>query len=126
MGSVIEEGKGRLLQVIGIDHVDVMYNGTVVYVGKGGGMERRGRQYQYGQDIYPLRKSSSGKMKYGKKSPCLNCKDATDSDILDCLNSRKSSAGKNCQGDVQDAVGDCCLSGFRSIVGTFFPTVMGQ
>jgi len=121
VGSTIEDWYGSMLQVIGIDHVDIAYNGHVIYVGKGGGLGRMGREFQKNSRTVLLSKTGSGMMKSGKKTGC-KCKDMLDSDIQDCLQNRKASAGKNCQGDVQDAQSDCCLSGYRTLVGTFFPS----
>jgi len=94
-------------RILGIDHVDIAYNGEVAYVGMGGGAGRGGRKVQETDSQWQLAKNRSGSLKFGKK---CSCTEATDADILDCLKKRLASAGKNCQGDVQDALKDCCLS----------------
>ena len=114
---------GALLQAMGVDHVDIAYNGSVIYVGKGGAAGRMGQKYPKTNHTYPLSKRTTGELKYGKNAKCLKCKDATEADVLDCLQKRPPTPGANCQGDVQGAVGDCCLSGFTTIVGTFFPNI---
>jgi len=38
VGTVIIDWYGRALQSIGIDHVDIAYNGSGIYVGHGGGI----------------------------------------------------------------------------------------
>ena len=121
VGSLIEQQVGaRLLQIIGIQHVDIFYNGHMVYLGRGGGDDRLDSKRTFvGFDTYPLSKAASGHLKYGA-TPCKKCPEATDADILDCLRKRKPSPGTNCQGDVQDATRDCCLRGFRTWVSTFF------
>jgi hypothetical protein len=123
LGSEIELWFGGLLQWAGFDHVDIAYNGTVVYLGRGGGVDRMGRNYVARDSVYPLNKKTWGHMMSGKKAPCLKCKDANDSDILDCLQSRSPREGRNCQGDVEDATGECCLSGWHTIVGSLFPSL---
>jgi RHS repeat-associated protein len=125
IGSVIQEWYGRVLQAVGIDHVDIAYNGTVVYVGRGGAVGRWGNRYTVDNRNYPLSVRTTGNMRYGQRAPCP-CRGATDADILDCLSKRRIIAGRNCQGDVQDAVGDCCLSGFRTLVGSLFPSTSGH
>ena len=120
VGSEIDEWYGKILQFVGIDHVDIAYNGQVIYVGRGGAEVRKGARYKVTNHTYALSKKTSGTMKIGKKANCLKCSEAKDSDILEALRSRKPSSGKNCQGDVQDAVDEVCLSGFKTIVGTFF------
>jgi hypothetical protein len=125
VGSVIEERCGGVLQAVGIDHVDIAYNGRVVYVGRGGAVGRWGNTYTVANKDYRLSVRSSGNMRYGRRASCP-CKNATDSDVLDCLNNRRQVPGRNCQGDVQDAVGDCCLSGFKTLVGTLFPNLCGR
>jgi hypothetical protein len=121
VGSTIQTKFGGFLQFLGIDHVDIAYNGTVVYVGKGGNRgERLGANYQVTNHVYRLTKKTSGYMKVGPKKGCIKCAEAKDSDILEALNGRPGSPGKNCQGDVQDAVDEVCLSGFSTLVGSWF------
>jgi hypothetical protein len=116
-GTVINDWYGKALQAIGIDHVDIAYNGAVIYVGKGGGAERFAQKYAPGTyKEWPLTKSTSGKLKYGNTKVC--CQNATDQQIIECLQKR-TPTGSNCQGDVMDALSDCCLSGYSSIVGWF-------
>jgi hypothetical protein len=124
VGTTIEiDWLGKLLQAVGVDHVDITHKGYVVYVGLGGAAGRKGKtELAMANHVYPLVKSKSGVFSWGGKAKCP-CNKGSDADILDCLQKRKPSAGKNCQGDVQDAVGECCLSGFSTIVGTLFPTV---
>jgi hypothetical protein len=111
---------GSVLQWVGIAHVDIAYNDQVIYVGKGGGAERF--HMTYAKDsvtAYPLTKlSCAHKLKYGATNVC--CQNATDQQIIECLQKRHPSAGKNCQGDVMDAISDCCLSGYSTIIGNWF------
>ena len=120
LGSQIQTGYGGLLQSLGIDHVDISYNGTVVYVGSGGGVARKGtRVSDYKtRSVSPLFKSQSGMLKYG---PNKCCKDATDGDIIQCLQKRQRNTSRNCQGDVADAISDCCLGGWSSFVSITAP-----
>ena len=121
VGTTINDWFGKVLQVIGIDHVDIAYNGSVVYIGKGGGIGRMGANYPKTNHVYSLTKKMTGTMRAGPKKYCLKCQEASDADILEALQSRHASSGKNCQGDVQDAVDEVCLAGFKTIVGSFFP-----
>lgn len=120
LGSRIQGGWGGLLQDFGIDHVDITYKGVVVYVGHGGGVKRMGSKVTdyKSRTVDPLTQESSGRLKYG---PNKCCKDATDGDILKCLQLRPQTAGDNCQGDVAGAIADCCLTGWSTSVSTHFP-----
>jgi RHS repeat-associated protein len=120
VGSTMEVWGGRVWQILGFDHVDIAYNASVIYVGRGGGANRGGRTVRLRDDTYPLSIRTTGKMRYGQRAPCP-CKGATDADVLDCLSKRRPIASRNCQGDVLDSIGDCCLSGWSSLVGKFFP-----
>jgi len=112
---------GKTLLFLGIDHVDIVYEGKIVYVGAGGGTERWYPKYLFVNNVWPLNKSRFGKLKYGTNDKCLKCKDASDSDILECLRSRKPNFSMNCHGDLQSAEKDCCLKGFRSGTSTLAP-----
>ncbi|AHF93189.1 type IV secretion protein Rhs [Opitutaceae bacterium TAV5] len=125
VGTTIEDWFGKMLQVLGVDHVDIAYNGSVVYVGRGGRAGRIGTEYIKTTRVYQLSKRDNGYLKYGNGDGCMPCKKATNSDILSCLSKRKPVSGRNCQGDVQDAVGDCCLTGFMTLVGSLFPNTSG-
>ena len=118
-GTTIDKWFGGILQTFGIDHVDITYKGAVVYVGFGGDVNNRlGRDYILTNHKYPLSKKDYGTLQAGKKG--LGCKCATEGDILECL--RKAiRRGSNCQADVQYAIGDCCLTGFRTLVSTLSP-----
>jgi RHS repeat-associated protein len=120
VGDTIQTWYGGAFAMLGIEHVDITYNGQVVYVGRGGAASRLNDEYKKIRSSYPQSRRSDGTMRFGDKAGCLKCKDATDADILNCLRKRPPSAGRNCQGDVQDATGDCCLSGFRTFTSTFF------
>jgi hypothetical protein len=123
-GSAINNFYGQIAQSAGIDHVDIAYNGGVIYVGRGGGAERIYQTVQLGDKTWPLSIKGSGELQHGnfKGCPCKSKKNIPDEFIVNCLKNRKKSPGKNCQGDVQDAVNECCLKGYTSTVGTFFPT----
>jgi len=120
VGDTIQTWYGGAFEMLGIEHVDITYNGQVIYVGRGGAASRLNAEYKKTRSSYPQSRRSDGTMRFGDKAGCLKCKDATDADILNCLRKRPPSAGRNCQGDVQDATGDCCLSGFRTFTSTFF------
>jgi RHS repeat-associated protein len=110
--------EAKVLNLLGVYHVDITYNGTVVYVGAGGGPNRWRPDNKFVSTVYPLSIRSSGTLRYGKAG--LKCKCATESDILECLRAKQRHRGWNCQGDVQEAVDKCCLSGFRTVVSTMF------
>jgi len=117
----IESIVGKILQTLGIDHVDITYNGSVIYVGAHGGIARQYPKSKIVNNVYPLQKKRFGYLKYGTSGKCTKCKDATDSQITQCLKQREPNLGMNCQGDVQGATKDCCLKGFRTFVSTVFP-----
>ena len=117
----IESVVGKILQTLGVDHVDITYNGAVIYVGAHGGIARQNPKSKIVNNVYPLQKRRSGYLKYGTSDKCLKCKNATDSQVVQCLQKRKPNLGMNCQGDVQGAASDCCLTGFRTFVSTVFP-----
>jgi len=110
--------EAKVLNLLGVYHVDITYNGTVVYVGAGGGPNRWRPDNKFVSTVYPLSVRSSGTLRYGKAG--LKCKCATESDILECLRAKQRHRGWNCQGDVQEAVDNCCLSGFHTVVSTMF------
>jgi len=121
-----------LIQVAGISHADIAYDDTVVYMGAGGDDVRRGGQTLDGYrraSMNPaktvLRKKKDGYLAYGSnaKGEPICCKDATDGQIKDCLHARKPEKGRNCHGDVFDALNDCCLEGWASFVAVFFPNM---
>ena len=116
--DISREIVGAMLQAIGVDHVDITFNGRVVYNGNGGAAGRYGALYLTTNHTYPLSIRSQGVMQYGCMARCP-CRGASEDDVLSCISHRPHTSGGNCQGDVQQAVNDCCLSGFGTIVGTF-------
>ena len=100
---------GRLLQIVEVDHVEVAYEGSNIYVGKGGWLCR-------------LNPGASHKTNHAyslsKRFPYRS-----DACILKCLKFRRSGASRNCQGDVKDAIRECGLTGFSTFVSSCFPNL---
>ncbi len=123
IGSEIEDKLGEVVLYLGIEHVDISYNGVIEYVGARGGAGRAYRKVKENNSMYPLSIAKTGTLLYGKKKNqcCSALKEAEkDDDILDCLKNHKQKSNVNCQGDVKNAVKSCCLKGFNSFVSKFF------
>ncbi|MFA7054482.1 MAG: RHS repeat-associated core domain-containing protein [Kiritimatiellia bacterium] len=109
----------EILNQCGAYHVDITYNGKVIYVGVRGGEDRYNpRSSRLVEAVYHLQKRRSGSLNFGQKK--LKCKCARDADIISCLSERPPNYSMNCQGDVQEATDDCCLTGFRTWASTLF------
>jgi RHS repeat-associated protein len=120
VATTIKEWYGGVAAFLGVAHVDITYNGTVIYVGQGGLDSRLdnppdGMVHKH----FPLTIKKSDKLKHGEYKDCP-CKNVKDEHVLDCIHSKPKNPRKNCQGDVHEAVVDCCLSGYSSVVGNWF------
>ncbi len=118
--DVIAAWYGGVIKIFGIEHVDISFNGHKVYIGRGGGVGRNKMPEANSDYVYQrLSQRSDGTLGFGNKKGC-SCKNVSADDIVSCLKNRGHSEGRNCQGDVKDAVNDCCLTGFSTIIADYF------
>jgi hypothetical protein len=112
---------------LGIRHVDIFYNGAIIRVGKGGGVDRAyqntvtDKSLWFDTEVTPLVRLKNGDagfwdrnayvMEAGSaKGKC--CKDVTDAEIVDCVK-KYPAYDVNCQADVVGATFGCCLRGYE-------------
>jgi len=126
VGSTMEINGGDTLQQIGFVHVDIHYNGWLVYTGEGGGTGRAGRNLEDPQFFHTYRYMvklnfrTRGEFQWGDAAGCPCKTHATDESIISCLAAKQLTPGcRNCQGDVLDATQECCLSGFINPIAFF-------
>ena len=104
----------RALAAAGVDHVDISYNGKVVFVGMGGGVDRATEDVTKGnrrRTQLSIREKGTHRAGFAKDCPC---KAATPTSILDCIKKYKF-GGSNCQGSVKSVIDACCLEGWWTL-----------
>ncbi|MEN6457703.1 MAG: RHS repeat-associated core domain-containing protein [Thermoguttaceae bacterium] len=74
------------------------------------------KDYDYSGGLFPVSRERSLKWGANAKTPCSK---ATMADIVNCLQSRTTNVDpglmENCQTDSNDALADCCMSGFMPL-----------
>jgi RHS repeat-associated protein len=114
-----QERKDReLAQSLGLQHVDIFYNGQIAY----GGFGAKGNNYAKGKK-HQLNRKNTGEIMWGKGKG-MPCSCAGDMVILACLKNRPvNPSGRkydgienSCHQDVEGAQEDCCLGGWTGPV----------